>query len=106
MVAIGRALMARPRLLMIDELSQGLAPTVVDDLIELLPALAEAGTAVLLVEQDVDAALEVAVRGYVLELGSIVGHGPASELREDPSLVEAYLGGGRGNGALPGPIAS
>jgi branched-chain amino acid transport system ATP-binding protein len=94
MVAIGRALMARPRLLMIDELSQGLAPTVVDDLLELLPALAQAGTAILLVEQDVEAALDVAVRGYVLELGSIVGEGPAAALREDPSLVEAYLGGG------------
>ena len=94
MVAIGRALMGRPRLLMIDELSQGLAPTVVDDLIDLLPALAEAGTAVLLVEQDVEAALEVAVRGYLLELGSIVGQGPAAVLREDASLVEAYLGGG------------
>jgi branched-chain amino acid transport system ATP-binding protein len=93
MVAIGRALMGRPRLLMIDELSQGLAPTVVDDLIELLPALAETGTAILLVEQDVEAALEVAVRGYVLELGSVVGQGPAADLRDDASLVEAYLGG-------------
>jgi branched-chain amino acid transport system ATP-binding protein len=94
MVAIGRALMGRPRLLMIDELSQGLAPTVVDDLIELLPAVARDGTAVLLVEQDVEAALEVAARGYVLELGSIVGEGPAEVLRDDPSLVEAYLGSG------------
>jgi branched-chain amino acid transport system ATP-binding protein len=79
---------------MIDELSQGLAPTVVDDLIELLPAVARDGTAVLLVEQDVEAALEVAARGYVLELGSIVGEGPAEVLRDDPSLVEAYLGSG------------
>ena len=92
MAAIGRALMARPRLLMIDELSQGLAPTVVDDLIDLLPALAGDGTAVLLVEQDVEAALAVAARGYVLELGSIVGEGAAAALREDPALTEAYLG--------------
>jgi branched-chain amino acid transport system ATP-binding protein len=95
MVAIGRALMGRPRLLMIDELSQGLAPTVVDDLIDLLPALAGDGTAVLLVEQDVEAALEVATRAYVMELGSIVGEGPAAVLRDDPSLVEAYIGGGQ-----------
>ena len=93
MVAIGRALMGRPRLLMIDELSQGLAPTIVDGLIDLLPALAREGTAILLVEQDVEAALEVAGRGYVLELGSIVGEGPAAALRDDPSLTEAYLGG-------------
>jgi branched-chain amino acid transport system ATP-binding protein len=94
MLAIGRALMARPRLLMIDELSQGLAPTVVDDLIDLLPALAQEGTAVLLVEQDVESALAVASRGYVLELGSIVREGPAQALLEDPSLTEAYLGRG------------
>jgi ABC-type branched-subunit amino acid transport system ATPase component len=92
MAAIGRALMARPRVLMIDELSQGLAPTVVDDLIDLLPALAREGTGILLVEQDVEAALAVAARGYVLELGSIVREGPAAELLEDPSLTDAYLG--------------
>jgi branched-chain amino acid transport system ATP-binding protein len=93
MVAIGRALMARPRLLIIDELSQGLAPTVVDDLIDLLPTVARDGTAILLVEQDVEAALAVAARAYVLELGSIVREGPAAELRGDPSLTAAYLGG-------------
>ena len=94
MVAIGRALMARPRLLMIDELSQGLAPTVVDDLIDLLPTLAEDGMAILLVEQDVEAALAVAARGYVLELGSIVREGTAAALLEDSSLTDAYLGRG------------
>jgi branched-chain amino acid transport system ATP-binding protein len=92
MAAIGRALMARPRLLMIDELSQGLAPTVVDDLIDLLPALASDGTAILLVEQDVEAALTVASRGYVLELGSIVREDASAALLEDGSLTEAYLG--------------
>jgi branched-chain amino acid transport system ATP-binding protein len=92
MGAIGRALMARPRLLMIDELSLGLAPTVVDDLIDLLPRLAGEGTAVLLVEQDVEAALSVASRGYVLELGSIVQEGPAAALLDDPALTDAYLG--------------
>jgi branched-chain amino acid transport system ATP-binding protein len=94
MVAIGRALMARPRLLMIDELSQGLAPTVVDDLIDLLPTLAEDGMAILLVEQDVEAALAAAARGYVLELGSIVREGTAVALLEDSSLTDAYLGRG------------
>ena len=94
MAAIGRALMGRPRLLMIDELSQGLAPTVVDDLIDLLPALAADGTAILLVEQDVEAALAVASRGYVLELGAVVSQGPAAALRDDPSLTDAYLGRG------------
>ena len=94
MVAIGRALMARPRLLMIDELSQGLAPTVVDDLIDLLPALAGDGMAILLVEQDVEAALAVAARGYVLELGSIVREGTAASLLADSSLTDAYLGRG------------
>ena len=94
MVAIGRALMARPRLLMIDELSQGLAPTVVDDLIDLLPTLAGDGMAILLVEQDVEAALAVAARGYVLELGSIVREGTATALLEDSSLTDAYLGRG------------
>jgi branched-chain amino acid transport system ATP-binding protein len=92
MAAIGRAVMARPRLLMIDELSQGLAPTVVDDLIDLLPALAADGMAILLVEQDVEAALAAASRGYVLELGSIVRKGPAAELLDDPALTDAYLG--------------
>ena len=92
MAAIGRALMARPRLLMIDELSQGLAPTVVDDLVDLLPSLAGEGTGILLVEQDVEAALAVAARGYVLELGSVVREGPAAELLADPSLTDAYLG--------------
>jgi ABC-type branched-subunit amino acid transport system ATPase component len=94
MVAIGRALMARPRLLMIDELSQGLAPTVVDDLIDLLPTLAQDGMAILLVEQDVEAALAVAARGYVLELGSIVRDGTSAALLEDSSLTDAYLGRG------------
>ena len=92
MAAIGRALMARPRLLMIDELSQGLAPTVVDDLIDLLPTLAGEGMGILLVEQDVEAALAVAARGYVLELGSVVRQGSAVELLGDPSLTDAYLG--------------
>jgi ABC-type branched-subunit amino acid transport system ATPase component len=92
MCAIGRALMSRPRLLMIDEMSLGLGPAVVDDLLALLPELTAAGTAVLLVEQDVEAALSVAARGYLLELGAVVHHGRAAELLADPRLQEAYLG--------------
>jgi branched-chain amino acid transport system ATP-binding protein len=92
MCAIGRALMSRPRLLMIDEMSLGLGPAVVDDLLALLPELAGGGTAVLLVEQDVEAALSVAARGYVLELGAVVQQGEAAHLLADPRLREAYLG--------------
>jgi branched-chain amino acid transport system ATP-binding protein len=92
MVAIGRGLMARPRLLMIDELSLGLAPKVVERLIEVAREINHDGTAVLLVEQDVLVALEAADRGYVLENGRVVLSGPAAELRADPGVKKAYLG--------------
>ena len=92
MCAIARGLMSRPKLLMIDELSLGLAPKLVDDILDQLGAVAERGTALLLVEQDVDAALRIAARGYVLETGRIVASGPSSELSEDPRVREAYLG--------------
>jgi branched-chain amino acid transport system ATP-binding protein len=92
MVAIGRGLMARPRLLMIDELSLGLAPKVVERLIEVAREINQDGTAVLLVEQDVLVALEAAHRGYVLENGRVVLSGPADELRADPGVKKAYLG--------------
>ncbi len=92
MCAIGRGLMARPRLLLIDELSLGLAPLVVDHLLDLISRINEKGTAVLLVEQDVQIALEHAHRGYVLETGRIVRTGPAAELLDDPGIRQAYLG--------------
>jgi len=92
MCAIARGLMSRPKLLMIDELSLGLAPKLVDDILDRLGAVAERGTALLLVEQDVDAALRIAGRGYVLETGRIVASGPSAELSEDPRVREAYLG--------------
>lgn len=92
MVAIGRGLMARPRLLMIDEPSLGLAPKVVDRVIEVARAINRDGTSILLVEQDVLVALEAADRGYVLENGRIVLSGPAPELQRNPEVRRAYLG--------------
>jgi branched-chain amino acid transport system ATP-binding protein len=92
MCAIGRALMSEPELVMIDELSLGLAPKVVDTILDLLAAIVRDGTAVLLVEQDVDAALSAAAHGYVLETGRIVGAGPSADLLADPCVREAYLG--------------
>jgi len=92
MVAIGRGLMARPKLLMIDELSLGLSPKVVERLIEVAREINQAGTALLLVEQDVLVALESADRGYVLENGRVVLSGTAERLRTDPGVRKAYLG--------------
>jgi branched-chain amino acid transport system ATP-binding protein len=92
MVAIGRALMARPRLLLLDEPSLGLAPAVADSVFEVVAAIHADGVAVLLVEQNVAAALAIAARAYVLEQGRIVASGPARELAEDPRIREAYLG--------------
>jgi branched-chain amino acid transport system ATP-binding protein len=92
MCAIARGLMNRPALIMIDELSLGLAPLVVDEILTRLPEIAAAGTAVLLVEQDVDTALSVSTRGYVLETGTITLSGPSPQLRADPRTQQAYLG--------------
>jgi branched-chain amino acid transport system ATP-binding protein len=94
MVAIGRALMSRPELLVIDELSLGLAPLVVADLVRHLRELhASRGMAVLLIEQNARLALDLCSRGYVLEAGRIVAHGPAAELAASPRVSRAYLGG-------------
>src|SRR2546429_559014 len=84
--------MARPRLLAIDELSLGLAPKIVERLLEVVQEINRDGTGVLLVEQDVLVALEVAHRGFVVENGRVVLHGPCAELMNDPKLREAYLG--------------
>ncbi|HEY6050028.1 MAG TPA: ATP-binding cassette domain-containing protein [Thermoanaerobaculia bacterium] len=92
MCAIGRGLMGRPRLLLIDELSLGLAPVVVDHLLDLISRINKEGTTVLLVEQDVQVALEHAHRGYVLETGRIVQTSAARQLLEDPRIRQAYLG--------------
>jgi branched-chain amino acid transport system ATP-binding protein len=92
MCAIGRGLMSEPHIMMIDELSLGLAPVVVDEIIARLPEIASSGTSILLVEQDVDAALTVAERAYVLETGHVVLSGQASDLLADPRVQESYLG--------------
>jgi branched-chain amino acid transport system ATP-binding protein len=92
MCAIARGLMSSPKLLMIDELSLGLAPKLVEDILERLHEVAEQGTALLIVEQDVDAALRIAARGYVLETGRIVSSGESKQLLDDPRVREAYLG--------------
>jgi branched-chain amino acid transport system ATP-binding protein len=92
MVAIGRALMTRPRLLMLDEPSLGLAPRVVETIFAVLGAINRAGVAVFLVEQNVRAALGLAHRAYVLEQGRIAGEGPAAALLDDPEVRRAYLG--------------
>jgi branched-chain amino acid transport system ATP-binding protein len=92
MVAIARGLMGRPDLIMIDELSLGLAPVIVDEIIERLPEIAASGTAVLLVDQDVDAALSIAERAYVLETGHVAISGKASDLLADQRVQESYLG--------------
>jgi branched-chain amino acid transport system ATP-binding protein len=92
MCAIGRGLMTRPALLSIDELSLGLAPVVVDRLVEALRAIHAAGTTVLLVEQDVLTALEIAGRGYVITNGRVALEGPSARLLETDLLREAYLG--------------
>lgn len=92
MVAIGRALMSRPRLLMLDETSLGLAPLVVTTIFQALKAINRAGTAVLLVEQNAVRALALSQRGYVLENGAVVVEGPSADLLRDPLVRRAYLG--------------
>ncbi len=92
MLAIGRGLMARPRLLMLDEPSLGLAPILIRDIFETVRRIAAQGTTVLLVEQDVRHSLELSRRGYVLEHGRIVLEGPAAELLGNPHVRTAYLG--------------
>jgi branched-chain amino acid transport system ATP-binding protein len=92
MVAIGRGLMARPKLLMVDEPSLGLAPKVVERVVEVATEINRDGTAMLLVEQDVAVALEAASRAYVMENGVIALSGLAQELERDPAVRKAYLG--------------
>jgi len=94
MLCIGRALMSRPRLLLLDEPSLGLAPKIVKQIFDLVASIRTSGTAILLVEQNVRGALKVADYGYVMEGGRVVLEGPAAQLRDDPRVRDAYLGGG------------
>lgn len=95
MLAIARSLMSRPRLLLLDEPSLGLAPLLVRSIFATLKRLKDEGTTLLLVEQNASVALELADRAYVLRTGKVAASGPAEELRNDKQVVEAYLGGGR-----------
>ena len=93
MLALGRALMAKPRLLMLDEPSLGLAPIIVREVFRIIASLRELGVSILLVEQNARAALETADFGYVLETGEIVHSGAAADLMHDPRVTASYLGG-------------
>ena len=95
MLAVGRALMSQPTLLMLDEPSLGLAPLVVKEIFRTIAALRATGVTILLVEQNARAALEVADYGYVLEMGEIALEGPARELARDPRVIDTYLGAAR-----------
>jgi branched-chain amino acid transport system ATP-binding protein len=92
MLAVGRALMAQPKLLMLDEPSLGLAPLIVREIFEIVTSLRTTGMTILLVEQNARAALNVADHGYVLETGDLVLEGPAQQLAGDPRVIETYLG--------------
>jgi len=92
MLAIGRALMGSPKILLLDEPSLGLAPLIVQDLFKVIQSISSEGTTVLLVEQNAVGALKIADYAYVLEVGQVRMEGPANELIKDPALIEAYLG--------------
>jgi branched-chain amino acid transport system ATP-binding protein len=92
MLAMGRALMSRPRILLLDEPSMGLAPILVEQIFEIIQEINQQGTTILLVEQNAQAALQIAHRGYVMETGQIRLSGDAKTLLTDPQVVEAYLG--------------
>lgn len=91
MLAMGRALMARPKILLLDEPSMGLAPILVDEIFSIIEDINKTGTTILLVEQNANRALQISDKGYVLETGNIIASGKASDLLEDPKVVEAYL---------------
>ncbi len=95
MLAVGRALMAKPQLLMLDEPSLGLAPRIVREIFHIIARLRQTGVSILLVEQNARAALQVADYGYVLETGAVVLEGPARELAVNPRVIESYLGLGK-----------
>ena len=93
MLAIGRALMSKPKLMLMDEPSMGLAPVLVQEIFNIINTIKENGTTILLVEQNANQALQVADRAYVLETGKIIQSGDAKDLLKDDSIRKAYLGG-------------
>ena len=95
MLAVGRAMMASPPLLMLDEPSLGLAPLIVREIFSIITNLRQTGVTIVLVEQNARAALQVADHGYVLEMGDVSAEGPAAELANDPRVIETYLGAAR-----------
>jgi len=99
MLAVARALMGQPKLLMLDEPSLGLAPRVVKEIFNIIERLRESGVSILLVEQNARAALAVADHAYVLETGDVSLQGPAGELAKDPRVIETYLGSGKSKAA-------
>ncbi|WP_406316862.1 ABC transporter ATP-binding protein [Streptosporangium sp. NBC_01639] len=101
MLAIGRALMAKPKVLLLDEPSMGLAPLMVQQIFEIIEEINRRGTTVLLVEQNAQQALKLAHRAYVLETGKVVKSAPAADLLNDPDVQAAYLGGGLAHDAPP-----
>ena len=106
MVAIGRALMAKPRVLLLDEPSMGLAPILVQQIFDIIAEINSRGTTVLLVEQNAQQALQLAHRAYVLETGRVVKGAPAAELLDDPAVRAAYLGGDLNVGGAAGADAT
>jgi branched-chain amino acid transport system ATP-binding protein len=95
MLAVGRALMSQPRMLMLDEPSLGLAPLIVREIFSIIHTLRQTGVTIVLIEQNARAALQVADYGYVLEMGELGLHGPADELADDPRVIDTYLGAGK-----------
>ncbi|WP_409273400.1 ABC transporter ATP-binding protein [Neobacillus sp. SCS-31] len=93
MLAIGRALMAKPKLLLLDEPSLGLAPLIVKDIFSIIREINQQGTTVFLVEQNANQALSISHHAYILETGKVIHHGPAQLIRNDPKIKQAYLGG-------------
>ncbi|MFF0305805.1 ABC transporter ATP-binding protein [Streptosporangium sp. NPDC004379] len=106
MLAIGRALMAKPKVLLLDEPSMGLAPLMVQQIFSIIEEINRRGTTVLLVEQNAQQALKLAHRAYVLETGKVVKSAPAADLLNDPAVQAAYLGGGLGHDAAEEPVVS
>jgi len=98
MLAVGRSLMAGPKLLMLDEPSLGLAPLIVREVFAIIERLRQTGVTIVLIEQNARAALAVADHAYVLEMGELVLDGPAAELAQDPRVIDTYLGAARGKG--------